>query len=107
MGLFLLHLLPVTFLDELRTAEQALSQTDIFEAESCGQCAPCRIGTRVLGRALQRYLRSGDPKGLGMVEDVAWEMDEGSICGLGIAAPLPLTSAMRHFPAAFEERSKP
>ena len=40
-------------------------------------------------------------------EGKGWEMKEGSICGLGIAAPLPLTSAMTHFPAAFEKRSKP
>jgi NADH:ubiquinone oxidoreductase subunit F (NADH-binding) len=93
--------------DTVDMAEIALSQTDFFEAESCGQCAPCRIGTRVLGRALQRYLHKGDPKVLASVEDVAWEMEEGSICGLGIAAPLPLTSAIRHFPAAFADRSKP
>ncbi|MDP6943097.1 MAG: NADH-ubiquinone oxidoreductase-F iron-sulfur binding region domain-containing protein, partial [Myxococcota bacterium] len=93
--------------DTVDMAEVALSQTDFFEAESCGQCAPCRIGTRVLGRALQRYLHKGDPKVLASAKDVAWEMEEGSICGLGIAAPLPLTSAMDHFPAAFEVRSKP
>jgi len=28
-------------------------------------------------------------------------MGEASICGLGQAAPLPLTSALEHFPAEF------
>ncbi len=93
--------------DSVDMAEVALSQTDFFEAESCGQCAPCRIGTRVLGRALGRYLQTGQPDALTSVDDVAWEMNEGSICGLGIAAPLPLTSAIEHFPAAFSRRSKP
>ncbi len=32
-------------------------------------------------------------------------MNEGSICGLGQAAPLPLTSALKYFPEAFEEET--
>ncbi|MFT5432180.1 MAG: NADH:ubiquinone oxidoreductase subunit F (NADH-binding) [Myxococcota bacterium] len=82
------------------TRDQAI----FFEDESCGQCAPCRIGTRYSRQALDRYLDSGDPKHLGYLADVAWEMDEGSICGLGIAASLPILTAMRHFPDAFGPR---
>ncbi|MHC4392196.1 MAG: NADH-ubiquinone oxidoreductase-F iron-sulfur binding region domain-containing protein [Planctomycetota bacterium] len=33
-----------------------------------------------------------------MVDDVAWEMQEGSICGLGQAAPTPLLTCFRYFP---------
>jgi NADH:ubiquinone oxidoreductase subunit F (NADH-binding) len=90
--------------DTVNIADVARSQTDFFEAESCGQCAPCRIGTQLLNRALARYQEDGDPGALTDVEDIAWEMEEGSICGLGIAAPLPLTSAMKHFPEAFGSR---
>ena len=81
--------------------EAALSQAVFFEDESCGQCSPCRIGTRVLRRALERYRESGDPAVLAEVDEVAWGMGEASICGLGQAAPLPLTSALAHFPAEF------
>ena len=81
--------------------EAALSQAVFFEDESCGQCSPCRIGTRVLRRALERYRESGDPAVLAEVDEVAWGMGEASICGLGQAAPLPLTSALQHFPAEF------
>ncbi len=90
--------------DTVNIVDVARSQTDFFEAESCGQCAPCRIGTQLLNRALARYQEDGDPGALTDVEDIAWEMEEGSICGLGIAAPLPLTSAMKHFPEAFRSR---
>ena len=90
--------------DTVDIAEAAREQLAFFEFETCGQCAPCRIGTRVLRQAVDRYLLGGDPKTLGPVEDVAWEMEEGSICGLGIAAPLALTSAMKHFPDAFAPR---
>jgi len=82
-------------------------QLRFFEAESCGQCAPCRIGTRFEREALERFASARDagrPDArvhLEQVEEVAWEMVEGSICGLGQTAPLPLTSAMRHFPDEF------
>jgi len=85
---------------DLRAA--VLTQLRFFEAESCGQCAPCRIGTRYLRVALDRHL-GGDVSGaaLAHVADAAWQMNEGSICGLGQAAALPLTLAMKHFPEEF------
>jgi NADH:ubiquinone oxidoreductase subunit F (NADH-binding)/NADH:ubiquinone oxidoreductase subunit E len=84
-------------------------QLRFFEVESCGQCAPCRIGTRFEREAVERFIhdrdhgRAGARVHLAQVEDVAWEMVEGSICGLGQTAPLPLTSAMRHFPDEFSD----
>ncbi|MEM7305088.1 MAG: NADH-ubiquinone oxidoreductase-F iron-sulfur binding region domain-containing protein [Planctomycetota bacterium] len=80
----------------------AAQQLRFFEDESCGQCAPCRIGTRYLHESLRRVLQgrtTGEP--LRNVADAAWQMNEGSICGLGQAAPLPLTSALEHFPDEF------
>lgn len=82
-------------------------QLVFFENESCGQCAPCRIGTRFLREALDAGGAGADTgtkrshRSLAQVAEVAWEMNEGSICGLGQAAPLPLTSALRHFPQHF------
>lgn len=76
----------------------AEEQLRFFEEESCGQCAPCRIGTHYLHAAVK-----GQEKSLGLahVGDVAWQMNEGSICGLGQAAALPLTSALKYFPEDF------
>jgi len=90
--------------DSVDMAFAALQQAIFFEDETCGQCAPCRIGTRLLRQALSRYVSTGDSKALQHVHDLAWEMDEGSICGLGIAAPIPVISAMKHFPDAFSAR---
>jgi NADH:ubiquinone oxidoreductase subunit F (NADH-binding) len=82
--------------------EAALAQAIFFEDESCGQCAPCRIGTQVIRQTLDRYLGAGrDPATLGHLHEVAWGMGEASICGLGQAASLPLTSAMKYFPEEF------
>lgn len=89
----------VVVLNTTRDMKQAvIDQLEFFEVESCGQCAPCRIGTKVLHNALKNKT---DKKSLSLIEDVSWEMVEGSICGLGQTAPLPLTSAMKYFPEEF------
>jgi NADH:ubiquinone oxidoreductase subunit F (NADH-binding) len=88
--------------DTVDMAEAARQQAIFFEDETCGQCAPCRIGTRMVRQALERYMSDRDPGALLHLEDIAWEMEEGSICGLGVAAPLPTTSAMKHFPEDFK-----
>ena len=88
--------------DSADMVEAALTQAVFFEDESCGQCAPCRIGTQILRRTLERYLANGrDPQSLAHVADVSWGMGEASICGLGQAAALPLTSAMKYWPSEF------
>jgi NADH:ubiquinone oxidoreductase subunit F (NADH-binding) len=88
--------------DTVDMVEAALTQAVFFEDESCGQCAPCRIGTQILRQTLERYLAEDrNPEILGFVDDVSWGMAEASICGLGQAAALPLTSAMKWFPEEF------
>ena len=87
--------------DTVDMVEAALTQAVFFEDESCGQCAPCRIGTQVIRQALERYRETRDPGVLAHLEEVSWGMGEASICGLGQAAFLPLKSAMRYFPEEF------
>ncbi|REJ76062.1 MAG: NADH-quinone oxidoreductase subunit F [Acidobacteria bacterium] len=92
--------------DSVDMAKATGWQLDFFERESCGQCAPCRIGTRYLRRQVDSFIGEGDPDALEFAEDVGWEMEEGSICGLGMVAAKPLESAMKYFPEAFGSRSK-
>ena len=89
--------------DTVNMRDAALEQLRFFAAESCGQCAPCRIGTRFLQQAVERRVEQTlNSAELEQVAEVAWQMNEGSICGLGQAAPLPLTSALRFFPQDFK-----
>lgn len=91
--------------DTVDMAVAALWSLVFFEDESCGQCTPCRVGARMQRQALDRYLQTGSAAQLQHVVDVAWEMEEGSICGLGQVASWPLTTALKHFPSAFEDRN--
>ena len=87
--------------DTVDMVEAALVQMVFFEDESCGQCSPCRIGTQILRQALERYQADKSPQTLAYAREVAWGMREASICGLGQAASLPLTSAMDYWPEEF------
>jgi NADH:ubiquinone oxidoreductase subunit F (NADH-binding) len=87
--------------DTINMARAAMWQQVFFEDESCGQCAPCRIGCTLQKQSLERYIDSEDSKQLNHVEDIHWEMEQGSICGLGMVASLPLQTAMKYFPQDF------
>ncbi len=69
-----------------------LAQMRFFRDESCGQCAPCRVGTQAMVTLLEQ---GGDHD---TMQRVGWEMDAGSICGLGQAAPLPVQHLLRWWP---------
>ncbi|MBE7490978.1 MAG: SLBB domain-containing protein [Planctomycetes bacterium] len=90
--------------DTVDMAKAAQWQLEFFEVESCGQCAPCRIGSRYLHRQTTKYLKTGDPGALKHAADIGWEMEEGSICGLGMVAAKPLESAMKYWPQEFTKR---
>jgi NADH:ubiquinone oxidoreductase subunit F (NADH-binding) len=90
--------------DTVDMAKAAAWQLEFFERESCGQCAPCRIGTQYIRRQVDQFVQLGDPASLELTGDVGWEMEEGSICGLGMVAAKPLESARKHFPDAFKTR---
>ncbi|MBI4552847.1 MAG: NAD(P)H-dependent oxidoreductase subunit E [Candidatus Latescibacteria bacterium] len=70
-----------------------------FRNESCGKCVPCRTGSQQLVTLLDRVSRGeGTPDLLDPVADLAETMALTSICGLGQAAPLPVTSVLKYFP---------
>ena len=92
--------------DTIDMAQAVKSQLIFFERESCGQCAPCRIGTRYLNRQVEKYIQIGDPVAFTHADDVGWEMEEGSICGLGMVAAKPLESARQYWPEEFRTRDE-
>ncbi|EXI90624.1 MAG: NADH-quinone oxidoreductase subunit F [Candidatus Accumulibacter regalis] len=77
--------------DDLRAAVQAL--LEFFADESCGQCTPCRIGTEKM-----LALFEAPELDVSLLNELAALMRDASICGLGQAAPNPLTTALQYFP---------
>jgi NADH:ubiquinone oxidoreductase subunit F (NADH-binding) len=70
-----------------------------FEAESCGKCVPCRLGTAKL-HVLLNDLRAGRATEADLEAGVtlAQTLQETSICALGQVAGKAFVDAMRHFP---------
>jgi bidirectional [NiFe] hydrogenase diaphorase subunit len=71
--------------------------------ESCGKCVPCRAGTVQMHDILARITRGeGVDADFGMLEELSGLLRATSLCGLGIAAPNPVLSTLRHFRPEYE-----
>jgi NADP-reducing hydrogenase subunit HndC len=71
--------------------------------ESCGKCAPCRIGTKRLLELLDKITSgNGELEDLDRIEELARFIKENSACGLGQSAPNPVLSTLQHFRAEYE-----
>jgi NADH:ubiquinone oxidoreductase subunit F (NADH-binding)/NAD-dependent dihydropyrimidine dehydrogenase PreA subunit/(2Fe-2S) ferredoxin len=68
------------------------------QAESCGKCVPCRVGTRHLVHILDRISRGlGELDDLAKLEHLARSIKGGALCGLGQTAPNPVLTALKYF----------
>jgi NADH-quinone oxidoreductase subunit F len=74
-----------------------------FQAESCGQCTPCREGTGWLNRTVRRIMAGqGRKQDIDMLVDVANKIEGHTICALGDAAAWPVQSFVKHYRHEFE-----
>ncbi len=76
---------------------------DFTVDESCGKCAPCRIGTRrmleILNRIVNGKGREGDIERL---ENLAKTIKATALCGLGQTAPNPVLATIKFFREEYE-----
>jgi formate dehydrogenase iron-sulfur subunit len=70
--------------------------------ESCGKCTPCRVGS-VRGVEVIDKIVAGTHRdeNLALLEDLCDLMTEGSLCAMGGLTPMPVRSALAHFPDDF------
>ncbi len=67
-------------------------------SESCGKCAPCRLGLNKLHDILSRICSgNGEPEDLDRIITLLDLLDESSLCGLGKSASNPVRSTLKHF----------
>ena len=75
--------------------------------ESCGKCAPCRIGGYQMMVILDRLVKGrGKEDDIEQLRDIGFAMQKASLCGLGQTAPNPVLSALKEFESEFTSRIK-
>jgi Na+-translocating ferredoxin:NAD+ oxidoreductase RNF subunit RnfB len=73
------------------------------QAESCGKCVPCRVGTRQMLKILERICHGeGTPEDIPTLEKLATLLKSTSLCALGQTAPNPTLTTLRYFRAEYE-----
>ncbi|PIQ94342.1 MAG: NADH-quinone oxidoreductase subunit F [Nitrospirae bacterium CG02_land_8_20_14_3_00_41_53] len=74
------------------------------QAESCGKCPPCRIGTYQMLQILEKItLGNGEEGDIGKLERFGKLVKAGSLCGLGQNAPNPVLTTIKYFREEYEE----
>jgi len=73
------------------------------QTESCGKCVPCRIGTKRMLEILTRITGGkGKESDIDLLDELAWDIKDASLCGLGMSAPNPVLSTIRYFRGEYE-----
>jgi len=92
----------VVFDDSVNMAKQARFAMEFCAEESCGKCTPCRIGSTRGVETIEKIVTGEHRKeNIDLLLDLCEVMTEGSLCALGGLTPLPVKSALEHFPADF------
>jgi NADH-quinone oxidoreductase subunit F len=74
------------------------------QAESCGKCVPCRIGTTRMLEILERICEGeGVPEDIDLLGELAEDIKASSLCQLGGTAPNPVLTSLKYFREEFEE----
>ena len=76
---------------------------DFTVDESCGKCAPCRIGTKRMLEILERIVDGrGEDGDIVKLEELAKAIKATALCGLGQTAPNPVLSTLKYFRHEYE-----
>jgi len=77
------------------------------QAESCGKCSPCRVGTWHMVRLLEDLAAGrAQPEDLAKLQNLAETVKRASLCGLGQTAPNPVLTTLRHFRTEYLQHAK-
>jgi len=80
---------------------------DFTQKESCGKCTLCRLGTKQMLDILEEITQGrGKMEDLQTLEDLAQDIKQGSLCGLGRTAPNPVLTTLRYFREEYEAHIK-
>jgi len=92
----------VVFDDTVDLARMARYAMEFCAIESCGKCTPCRIGSTRATEVIDAIIAGRDrDANAALLRDLCDTMTAGSLCALGGLSPLPVSSALKHFPQDF------
>ena len=92
----------VVFDDTADLARLARYAMEFCAIESCGKCTPCRIGSTRAVEVIDRITKGTRREAqVALLRDLCETMTQASLCALGGLAPLPVLSALEHFPEDF------
>ncbi|SHE33990.1 NADH-quinone oxidoreductase subunit NuoF [Desulforamulus putei] len=84
--------------DDTCMVETAKFFMGFVQNESCGKCVPCREGTKQMLALLTKITEGkGTEEDLALLEELAQNVKDGSLCGLGKTAPNPVLTTLRYF----------
>jgi len=76
---------------------------DFTRKESCGKCTFCRMGTKRMLEILNRITNGQGKEGdLEKLEELAYQIKNNSLCGLGQTAPNPVLTTLKYFRDEYE-----
>jgi len=76
---------------------------DFTRKESCGKCTFCRMGTMRMLEILERITDGKGVEGdLEKLEELAYQIKDNSLCGLGQTAPNPVLTTIKYFRDEYE-----
>jgi formate dehydrogenase iron-sulfur subunit len=94
----------VVFDDSVDLARQARFAFEFCAVESCGKCTPCRVGSVRGVEVMDRIMAGVEPeKNFDVLEDLCTLMTDASLCAMGGLTPVPVMSALTHFPEDFDK----
>ena len=77
---------------------------DFIVEESCGKCAPCRIGNKRLNEILSKICDgNGTQEDLERLKNLSNVIKDTSLCGLGQTSPNPVLSTLANFQEEYYE----
>ncbi len=75
---------------------------DFAQAESCGKCFPCRLGTKRAHELLKKANMSDYKIDATLFQDLMETLQQGSLCAHGGGIPLPVKNALMYFKPELE-----
>lgn len=85
--------------------EAVRNYAHFFAHESCGFCTPCRVGTQLQKKIVDKIANGhGTASDLEELKHLGHLMRTMSHCGLGHTAPNPVLDMLQKFPGAYEQK---